>query len=37
MPYLDGRELETWCLFFVMSFCHIFANYRAVRSLRFEQ
>ncbi|CAJ0581753.1 unnamed protein product, partial [Mesorhabditis spiculigera] len=36
LPAVSGRHLVIWCLFALLTALHLFANYRAMRTLRFN-
>ncbi|GMT14643.1 hypothetical protein PFISCL1PPCAC_5940 [Pristionchus fissidentatus] len=36
LPTVSGKRTVIWCLFGLFTAVHLFANYRAVRSLRFD-
>ena len=36
LPWLAGDAYFTWGLFILLTFLHLFANYRAVKSLHFN-
>lgn len=36
LPIVSGKRTLIWCLFGLFTVIHLFANYRAVRSLRFD-
>ncbi|KAF8361081.1 hypothetical protein PRIPAC_88004, partial [Pristionchus pacificus] len=36
LPTVSGKRTVIWCLFGLFTMIHLFANYRAVRSLRFD-
>lgn len=36
LPYVSGKTTLIWVLFSLLTLCHLYANYRAVRSLKFK-
>jgi len=36
LPWVGGDKLTVWILFFALTALHLFANYKAVKSLKFS-